>query len=215
MKTLSEDLLKWWKINQRQFPWRVERDSYKLLIAEILLHRTRAESVAPVYLQFVKKFPTIEKLSESDPREVKRALHTLGLRWRVKALLEAAAIIQRDLSGTIPMDKELLLTLPGIGDYIASAIRVFSGGFDDPLIDTNTVRIASRIYKIRVNDSTRKGVNIRSLYNLLRNGTEAAKFGFALIDLGATTCLSIGPLCRTCPIAKYCKTGQGNTKIRI
>ena len=206
--------MKWWKINQRQFPWRVERDSYKLFIAEILLHRTRAESVAPVYLQFVKKFPTIEKLSESDPREVKHALHTLGLRWRVKALLEAAAIIQRDLSGTIPMDKELLLTLPGIGDYIASAIRVFSGGFDDPLIDTNTVRIASRIYKIMVNDSTRKGVNIRSLYNLLRNGTEAAKFGFALIDLGATTCLPIGPLCRACPIAKYCKTGQGNTKIR-
>jgi A/G-specific adenine glycosylase len=208
MSTFSIDLLKWWKCNGRSFPWRVEKDPYKLLIAEFLLHRTRAKNVVSVYSQFIEKFPTVKKLTESDPGEIERMLHGIGLRWRVDGLLKTANLIQSNFDGRIPMERKLLLSFPGIGDYIASAVRVFSGGFDDPLIDTNTARIISRIYDLKIRDSTRKSPKIRELYSILRDRAESSKFGFALIDLGPIMCLPKEPRCIDCPVVRYCITGR-------
>jgi A/G-specific adenine glycosylase len=207
----SMDLLEWWNSKKRFFPWRIESDPYKLLVAEVLLHRTKAKNVLPIYIQFIKKFPTVKKLSEANYDDIKCLLYGIGLRWRVDMLIETAKIIQSNFDGKIPMGRKLLLSLPGIGDYTASAIRVFCGGLNDPLIDINTTRIISRIYDLKASDSIRKGAKIRNLYSDLRDGADSSKFGFALIDLGSLICLPNGPLCISCPIVKYCKTGQSKT----
>jgi len=47
-------LLQWFEINSRDFPWREEYDPFKVLVSEILLQKTKAENVVPVYNKFIK-----------------------------------------------------------------------------------------------------------------------------------------------------------------
>lgn len=205
-----EELKGWWKHNRRDFPWRKETDPYRILLAELFLHRTRAETVAPIYRRFVQKFPDVVTLSRSNEDILFGELGALGLRWRTVSLLKAARVITDEFHGKVPREKAALLKLPGIGDYIASAIRVFAYNQVDPLIDTNTVRVISRINGFIATDSTRKGNEIREIYSSLMKGCNPRIFGFALIDLAALVCLPRRQRCHECPISKHCITGAMN-----
>ena len=44
---IRDNVLQWGKTNMRDFPWRKTKDPYKILISELMLHRTRAEQVEP------------------------------------------------------------------------------------------------------------------------------------------------------------------------
>ncbi len=203
----SDDLLAWWRSNRRSFPWRDDRDPYHILIAEFLLHRTRAENVTRVYEEFLKVYPDVRKLSESRLSDVLRITGTLGLRWRIKYLVDAAVIIEKEMGGVVPFDKDALLSLPGVGEYIASAVRVFSGGFSDPLIDTNTIRIISRLYGEPYGESSRRDAELRDRYIRLMGSSPPDEFGFGLIDLASEICRPINPRCKECPVKGYCMTG--------
>jgi A/G-specific adenine glycosylase len=52
LETYQHRLLSWGKQNARRFPWRETVDPYSVLIAEIMLHRTQAIQVVPVYERF-------------------------------------------------------------------------------------------------------------------------------------------------------------------
>ena len=62
---LRSKLTEWYKKNKRNYPWRMIKDPYKILIAEIMLRRTRADQVLPIYEKFIEKYPTIDSLSKS------------------------------------------------------------------------------------------------------------------------------------------------------
>ena len=86
VENLRSDLLKWWSLEKRHFPWRETRDPYKILIAETLLHRTRADQVVPLYERFLKQFPNVQSLAKSTPGELRELYHSAGLHWRWKLL---------------------------------------------------------------------------------------------------------------------------------
>ena len=210
MKKLSdtqEEVIRWWKSNGRAFPWRSRHDTYSTLVAEVLLHRTRAENVAMVYPAFMKSFETVDALARAKKESVLNIVRPLGLVWRAEMLFDAANVIKSKFDGVVPLDQARLESLPGIGQYIRSAVRVFSGGFEDELIDTNTVRIICRVYGMPMTDSTRRSNNIRALYSRLRNNADPRAFGYAMIDLASSVCRPRMPMCESCPLIRSCKTG--------
>jgi A/G-specific adenine glycosylase len=180
----------------------------------MLLLRTRAENVVPVYQRLVKDFPTVYDLLQMNENSLKGILSPLGLKWRTDMLLMSLRTIVDDFGGEIPTDKQKLLSIPGVGDYIASATRVFSLNLEDPLIDTNTVRVISRVYGVKVTDSSRRSKVIRDKYSELRNTAEPRAFGFSMIDLASLICKSNSPDCHHCTVMKHCSTGRGETKLR-
>jgi A/G-specific adenine glycosylase len=204
--SFSEDLLEWWLKNARHFPWREVRDPYRILIAEILLHRTRAENVVPIYLDFISKFPDIRTLVNADQDDVLRVIAPLGLRWRSMLLREAIGQIFEKYGGEIPLDRRELLSLPGIGDYVASAVTVIAGGQDGELLDTNTVRVICRVTGDRWDDSMRRKGEIREKYSALRGDAGSVEFAYSLIDLAALVCLPRDPKCGICPVSVHCIT---------
>lgn len=64
--SLRQSLIKWGKKNFRVFPWRMTRDPYKILISEVMLHRTQAKQVVFVYEQFIQAYPDIESLMQAS-----------------------------------------------------------------------------------------------------------------------------------------------------
>lgn len=203
----SHNLLRWWKINQRKFPWRKTNDPYHILISEVFLHRTKAEQVVPVYIEFLKNFPTIETLSQSNIEHVKRLIYPLGLHWRTPLLHQMSRIIIEQYGGQIPSTKRQLESLPGVSHYIASAVLCFAFGIPVAVLDTNTVRIFGRNFGIQITDTSRRRKCFQDLANFMLDKDNPREFNYALIDLGALVCKPKKPACCLCPLNKMCRLG--------
>ena len=197
---IRKTLLDWWKTNQRQYPWRNTRNPYRILVAELLLHRTQANQVVPVYKSFLECFPNVKALAESDESEILRILYPIGLRWRSKLLHTMAKEIVAKYNGRIPEDFDALTSLPGISHYVASALRCFALGYSDVLLDTNTVRVTGRILGLKINDSSRRSKQFRSILEKFIDTRQPREFNWALIDFAALVCKSRMPIHEKCPI---------------
>lgn len=202
------DLLRWWGVGRRQFPWRNTRDPYRVLVAEVLLHRTRAEQVKGLYEDFLVRYPTLHSLAATDEDTLLQVLYSAGLRWRVRLLLNAAREIVRRFNGTIPRNTVDLESIDGIGHYIASAVRCFAFGEADPVIDTNTVRVLGRVYGLRITDGLRRNKSFHELARDVLDSEHPREFNFALLDLAALICKPQAPRCTECPIQPHCTYGQ-------
>ena len=204
IEKFREKIIKWGQKHFVAYPWRLTRDPYKLLIAEVLLHRTRSEQVVLLYLNFIKKYPNIHALVATDISELEKILFSAGLRWRIKKLYEMAKEIVNKYGGKIPEDYDELRSLPGVSDYIASAVRCFAFNYPDPIIDTNTVRIIGRVLGLTISDSLRRKKSFKQLVKQLVDPKNPASFNFALLDLGKIVCKARNPLCYKCPIYSLC-----------
>ena len=204
----KSNLLSWGSHNLRDFPWRVTRDPYAVLVAEVLLHRTRALQVVPVYLEFMTCYPDVETLAEASLEDLNRLLRPLGLRWRVPLLKSMAEQLIEVFEGQIPSSPEPLHTLPGVGPYIASATTCFA--FDKPeiILDTNTVRILGRLTDTPVTDSSRRSKKFREMMWDFIDQSHPRLFNLSLLDLAARICTPAVPKCGNCPLKHQCCFGQ-------
>lgn len=202
---MRRDLLRWWDHGKRYYPWRENRDPYKVLVAELLLHRTRADQVVPLYEAFLQRFPDAGSLARSTPDELTELFHSAGLRWRWKLLHAMAVQLVESFNGQIPEDFEMLVSLPGISRYIASAVRCFAFGKTDVILDTNTVRVVGRLLGLTITDSSRRSRLFRIILERLIDREHPREFNFALIDLAAQVCRSSNPLHDKCLLKNYCR----------
>lgn len=198
-------LYSWWDRNARAFPWRDTSDPYEILVAEFMLHRTRASQVLRVYGAFLDHFPTIEVLAAGRVEEVCRVMRPLGLTWRARALHETAKHICDRFHGAVPRDYEILTNLPGIDHYIASAVRCISWGEPDPLIDSNVIRIIARLTGVELREHVRRSKWLHDALANLIDTNKPKSYNLAMIDLGASVCISgPAPRCHVCPVSAYC-----------
>jgi DNA (cytosine-5)-methyltransferase 1 len=201
-----DDLLEWHRDRSRQFPWRsTDRDPWHVLMAEMCLHRTRADQVAPVFQALLRIAPTPQAMvtNASDALE---AMQSLGLRWRAENIVKVAEALLELFDGQVPDNDLELRTLPGVGDYVAQAVLCFGFGRRAVLIDTNTVRIVSRL---NGRDATRRWQLRLDLHRMAGARGPDAEFNYALLDLGALVCKAGKPLCGECPLREHCVMGSG------
>ena len=201
---VRRDLLQWWDRGKRYYPWRETQDPYKVLVAEVLLHRTRANQVVPLYEAFVQHFADIRTLAQSSPDELTGLFRSAGLHWRWKLLHAMAVQLEGNFDGQIPEDFEILVSLPGVSHYIASAVRCFAFGKPDVILDTNTVRVIGRLLGLTVTDSSRRSRQFRTMLEKLIDREHPREFNFALIDFAAQICKGGNPLHTECRLQNYC-----------
>ncbi|NUQ71195.1 MAG: hypothetical protein HUU17_10270 [Chthonomonadales bacterium] len=194
-------LRRWYESHARDFPWRHNRTPYRTAIAELMLRRTRAEQVTPVYEAFIAAYPTLDAAAHEDSATIIERFRPLGLEWRAR---DAAAFIREahaQYGRNLPADAEAVRRLPGAGDYVSSAIACFSDGKNQPLIDTNTVRVLGRVFGVRTDGEARRRKAMRSLAAAAVDPDDPARYHYALIDLAARICRPRNPRCSECPIA--------------
>jgi len=206
---LQAQLLNWGRENRRSYPWRNTLNPYHILISEVMLHRTQASQVVPIYREFIERFPDVISLAKASKEEIHEIMYSLGLRWRTDLLHEMAIILNGKFAGEIPKDRKQLQSLPGVSEYIAGAVRCFAWNLIEPIADTNTVRIVGRIFGLVPNESSRRSKKSKDLLNLLVSPDRSREFNYALLDLGNKVCTKrIEPDCKNCPLQKMCKHGM-------
>ena len=122
---------------RHDIPWRLTKDPYKILVSEVMLQQTQVDRVIPKYESFLKKFPTVERLSKAPLKEVLILWQGLGYNRRAKKLHECAGYVLEKYGGVFPKIYDELLQLPGIGPYTASAVMAFAFDISTVLIETN------------------------------------------------------------------------------
>ena len=197
------DLLAWHKHHARDYPWRAQVDPWHVLMAEVCLHRTRADQVRPVYEALAELAPTPADMV-ANARKTRDAMRSLGLRWRAENLVKIARALVRDHGGQVPSDSLELRRLPGVGDYVANAVLTFGFGQRTVIVDTNTSRIVGRV-RGRTENTRRWQLRL-DLHGLAGRDGPDASFNYALLDLGAQICRAGTPLCEDCPVRRHCAT---------
>jgi A/G-specific adenine glycosylase len=200
-------VIKWFENHGRSFPWRETTDPYHVLIAEILLRRTTATAVARVYETFMNRFNSVERLARAREPTIARSLSSLGLQSRrAHELKKMASKIIKNHSGAVPRSHQDLLALPGVGAYIASAVRNFAYGDPAPLVDGNVVHFLARVFGINYDGPTDSGA-----WEFMTNfggNNQDAKLYWGIIDLVATVCLRRNPRCHICSLSEVCKSSK-------
>src|SRR3984885_4761302 len=138
-------LLAWYDEHARDLPWRTSLDPYRVWVSEIMLQQTRVAAVIEHYHEFLRRFPTVQKLAGAREASVLAAWSGLGYYRRARMLHAAAKVIVRDHGGKFPTTTDGLLSLPGIGRYTAAAIA--SIAFSEPVavVDGNVERVLQRL----------------------------------------------------------------------
>jgi A/G-specific adenine glycosylase len=207
---VRKKIIKWFEEHGRNYPWRDTTDPYRVLIAEILLRRTTATAVSRVYRDFLNRFDSLERLARAREPTIAHALSSLGLQsTRAHELKKMASIINKSQSGTVPRSHADLLALPGVGTYIASAVRNFAYGDPVPLVDGNVVHLISRVYGISFKGAT--DPEAWDFMAIFGGKNQEPKLYWGLIDLVAAVCLRQNPRCSICPLAEVCSYNEGGT----
>src|SRR5207247_8597333 len=108
-------LVAWYDANRRDLPWRRTRDPYRILVAEVLLQRTRVASGVPYYERFLARFPTVRDLAAAPLDDVLAAWEGLGFYRRAEPLPAAAPAIVNRPGGTGPRSYAALAAPPAHG----------------------------------------------------------------------------------------------------
>ena len=203
-----EQLLVWGMHHGRSFPWRSTSDPYRLLIAEMMLRRTQARQVVPVYEDFLRHYPTAQALASATAKDVERLLRPLGLPWRIPAFQQMAQCIITEYRGKVPRDRAALLSLSGVGEYVADAVLCFAYNEPVALLDTNTVRVAGRYFGFPVHAESRRRAPVKRAVACLVDPHKPRASNLALLDLAATVCRPKQPRCECCPVAAGCAWRQ-------
>jgi A/G-specific adenine glycosylase len=202
----SATLLKWNKEkNNRQMPWKGEKDPYKIWLSEIILQQTRVEQGLKYYERFIEAFPDVHKLANAPERSIYKYWEGLGYYTRCRNLIATARNVSKNLKGKFPGTYEEIKNLKGIGPYTAAAIASFAFNEARAVVDGNVFRVLARIFGINEPIDTTDGKKtFTGLANKLLDKKNPALYNQAIMDFGAVTCKPV-PSCQQCPFNKTCE----------
>ncbi len=96
---------------------------------------------------FFNKFPTVYDLAVAPTEEIERIIGNLGLKYRSARLRKTAIELVKNYNGHVPKEKEKLMSLPGVGSYIANALLCIGFRENVPMVDTNfTFKIFIKVF---------------------------------------------------------------------
>ena len=192
-------LRKWSDYNLRSFSWRDTTDPFEILVAEILLQKTAAEKVEPIYDELIETYPTLDALAKADSDTLGDIIYSLGLQnQRTQALIKIGGEL-REIG--VPADEEDLLELPNVGRYAANATLCFAFGEPRAIVDANVVRVYNRFFgadfDYRVEEAWAFATEVLPEHDV-------QEFNLALLDFAAEICTPKTPRCEDCFLTEWC-----------
>jgi A/G-specific adenine glycosylase len=202
----QEKILEWYSKDGRTFYWRRKGlTHYQYVIAEVLLQRTKAETIARFYPNFLRDFPNWKILANADIQKLEDYLKPVGLyRQRSKRLMSLAQeMVKRN--SKLPRDRSELESIPFMGQYIANAVELVIFNEPSPLVDVNMSRVLERFFGERKMADIRYDPYLQELSYKIVEHENAKEINWAVLDFAAAICTSRTPKCEICPLKIMCR----------
>jgi A/G-specific adenine glycosylase len=201
---IARQLETWFDRAGRTFIWRGWRDQYRSAVTEILLQRTRADSVAKFLGRFLERYPSWASLQAADFADLSTDLSSLGLQRRRAGGLKA-------LAEFVLQGGEFGEAAPGVGQYVSRAVSVTLDGSRLALVDSNFTRVVHRLLGGQWKADYRFDLRLQEFaHSIVMEAQDSRSVNWAMLDLGALICRPSRPLCPECPLLDQCVTGQND-----
>ena len=197
-------LLLWFIKNKRAYPWRETRDPFRVLIAEMMLQRTKADQVLDIYNDFFSEFSSPNEVVRTDLKKLRKILYPLGLKWRVKNFKDVCISLIKNFDGKVPNTRTKLTLLPGVGEYVAGIVLSVAFGKPEWVIDSNIVRVFKRYFGILTTKEGRRDRHVIELAQAYIREKEPKRTNLALLDFATLICASRNPKCTSCLLSDTC-----------
>ena len=203
-RKLRSRLLAWFRENQRDYPWRKTGNWFHLLMAEMMLRRTRADQVRPVYERFTERYGAPADAAGLKKSELEKMLRPLGLRWRAEQLYDTIHYLKDTYAVRAIAQEDNLRDIPGVGEYADAMLR--NRLFDERIatVDSNVVRIFSRWQNYPYHRDARRNRDLIDLANRFVNSKRSKELNLALLDFSALVCRPRKADCPACPLKTLC-----------
>jgi A/G-specific adenine glycosylase len=206
---LTKKILNWYDLNKRSLPWRknvsLEKKQYFTLVSEFMLQQTQVVTVIPYFNQFIKDIPNLKVLAKVQNKKLIKLWEGLGYYSRARNLKKTAQTIIKNFQGKLPNTFEKLISLPGIGNYTASAILAIAFNKSYIPLDGNIERVLKRYLYLKKDNEIQKD-NLIKKKSIFGTSLRSSDYAQALMELGALICKPSNPLCNQCPISEKCKS---------
>ncbi|MDA9752932.1 A/G-specific adenine glycosylase [Candidatus Pelagibacter sp.] len=206
---LTKKILNWYDLNKRSLPWRSnlssQKKQYYTLISEFMLQQTQVTTVIPYFNRFIKHIPSFDYLAKVQNSKLLKLWEGLGYYSRARNLKKTAKIILKNFNGKLPSNFNDLLTLPGIGNYTASAILAIAFNKSYIPLDGNIERVLKRYLYLKKDKEIQKD-NLIKKKSIFGVSSRSSDYAQALMELGAMICKPKNPKCSECPISRGCKS---------
>ena len=206
-------LLRWYRHNRADLPWRRDPSPYQVWLAEVMLQQTQVETVIPYYQRFLAAFPSIADLAAAPLDAVLKQWEGLGYYSRARNLHRAARRVVAEYDGALPCQVDELRKLPGIGRYTAGAIASIAFDQSAPVLDGNVIRIFTRLLDLP--DDISRSVTQTKLWRIAAKWLPpqgAGEYNQALMELGQKVCRPQNPRCADCPLQTCCQAFAAGTQ---
>jgi A/G-specific adenine glycosylase len=174
------------------------------LIAEIMLRRTKADQVLPVYQRFMHLYPDIKSLSIANEEDIQRICNPLGVSWRNLEFRNLALVLTEKYQMEIPKEREQLIGLPGVGEYIAETFLLVAYNEKQWIVDENVVRVLSRFFGLDFKGDGRRDKGIIELTKKYIDWDPPKVAAFAIVDFAALVCKNHQPEHPKCFVCEKC-----------
>lgn len=209
--SFSQEILKWYRQNKRQLPWRNTKDPYKIWLSEIILQQTRVVQGTPYYHKFLEAFPTVYDLANAPEEKVLKLWQGLGYYSRARNLHATAQMVVSEWNGEFPQTYKGLKSLKGIGDYTASAIASICFNIPEPVVDGNVYRVLARYYGVDMPINSSEGVKyFKELARKVMDVDDIRDYNQGIMEFGAMQCAPKKPYCMLCPLQESCVALKDN-----
>jgi A/G-specific adenine glycosylase len=172
------DLVAWGRVERRSFPWRETSDPFRILVAEVLLQRSRGKTVATVYDELFHRWPDEGALGRARVTSIEAVIRPLGLTKRA-------------------------VTLKALAHEVAD-LGAVAFGTRAAVVDGVSARVYRRYFGL---DGDGPATNDDALWALVEEVTpheHVREWNWAVLDLAATVCLPKVPRCPSCPLRDGC-----------
>ena len=216
-RAFQNQLIKWFELEGKNYPWRNTTDPWAILVSEIMLQQTQIATVLGSkngghYTRFMALYPTPRAMAKASEQEILKAWEGLGYYRRARNLHAAARAITRDHQGAFPRKFEEIRALPGIGQYTAGAVASFAYNDPHPIVDANVARVFSRLFNFRERiDTTTGNKQLWQWAAELIPIKNPRAYNSALMELGQSYCSNKSPDCIQCPIHPFCQCADPTT----
>lgn len=180
-------------------------DPFELLVATVLSAQSTDVGVNAVTPELWRRWPDAPALAGADPAAVEDVLRPLGMAPTKSRRIVA---LSRDLlarhDGQVPVDRDALEALPGVGRKTASVVLGVAFGRDALAVDTHVGRLARRLGWSTSSQPRRVEEDVLQLARASRRPPDLTTLGLRLILHGRAVCTARSPRCDACVLADVC-----------
>ena len=176
-------------------------NTYQLLVAVVLSAQATDVGVNKATRALFRDVTTPQQMVALGEEALKQHIKTIGLfNGKAKNVIALSEILVLEHGGEVPADRDVLITLPGVGRKTANVVMNCAFGAETFAVDTHIFRVGNRT-------GLAKGENVLAVEQQLEKKVpQPFRVGAHhwLILHGRYVCKARTPECWRCPVVDLC-----------